>query len=334
VFPTRSTAAPPDDRWPAPRGRRLALAAATAADLAAVRAHVEGACRHACVEAEACEALALATDELCTNVLVLAYARRPGPLTVDVGVDATPAPSAPAEPRARPGRARAGRARRRSARRRGVRGALDRPTRRPARRPGRGRRGRLPRGRDRRRPAVRSDHPPGRPRATPDRTGRAARPGGLGWRLVRASVDRIAYARTGGCNVVTLERRCGRPPATSLPQPAPSMQISIAHERDVTVVAVTGSLDALTADTLDDALLGEVRAGRTRLVAALDGLEYTSSAGLRVLLGAVKAARQRGGDLRVAGAQPRVERVLALSGFTGILRCFPDVSSAVASWAP
>ena len=111
------------------------------------------------------------------------------------------------------------------------------------------------------------------------------------------------------------------------------MEISIAHERDVTVVAVAGSLDALTADALAEAMQAQVRAGRTRLVAALAGLDYTSSAGLRVLLATVKDARSRGGDLRVAGAQPRVQRVLTLSGFTDILRSYPDVPSAVASWA-
>lgn len=110
------------------------------------------------------------------------------------------------------------------------------------------------------------------------------------------------------------------------------MQISIAQHDDVTVVAVAGSLDALTADTLTTALQAQVRAGRTRLVAALEGLEYTSSAGLRVLLATLKDARQQGGDLRLAGAQERVLRVLSLSGFTSILKCYPDVPSAIASW--
>ena len=110
------------------------------------------------------------------------------------------------------------------------------------------------------------------------------------------------------------------------------MQISIAQQDGVTVVAVTGSLDALTADSLTETLQAQVRAGHTRLVAALAELEYTSSAGLRVLLATLKDARQQGGDLRLAGAQERVLRVLALSGFTSILKCYPDVPSAVASW--
>ncbi len=111
------------------------------------------------------------------------------------------------------------------------------------------------------------------------------------------------------------------------------MQISITQQDHVTIVAVTGSIDALTADTLVTALLDEVGAGRTRLVAHFGAVEYTSSAGLRVLLSTLKEARQRGGDLRISDIRPNVRQVLELSGFTSILKCFADVDSAVASFA-
>ena len=110
------------------------------------------------------------------------------------------------------------------------------------------------------------------------------------------------------------------------------MQIAVVQHAHVTVVSVAGSLDALTADTLVGAFGEQVRAGRTRLVAALDGVDYTSSAGLRVLLATLKETRQRGGDLRLAAVQERVQRVLELSGFTSILKCYPDVPTAVASF--
>jgi anti-sigma B factor antagonist len=110
------------------------------------------------------------------------------------------------------------------------------------------------------------------------------------------------------------------------------VHISIEQRAHVTVVSVAGSIDALTADSLDDALDEQVSSGRTRLVAALSGVDYTSSAGLRVLLTTLKAARRRGGDLRIAELQDQVRRVLELSGFTGILKCYPDVQAAVASF--
>jgi anti-sigma B factor antagonist len=110
------------------------------------------------------------------------------------------------------------------------------------------------------------------------------------------------------------------------------MQIAIAQHDHVTVVAVTGSIDALTADTLVTALLEQLQTGHTRLVAHFVGVEYTSSAGLRVLLTTLKDARQRGGDLRLAEIRPNVKQVLELSGFTSILKCFTSLDAAVASF--
>ncbi|GIL15893.1 MAG: hypothetical protein BroJett039_10660 [Chloroflexota bacterium] len=101
----------------------------------------------------------------------------------------------------------------------------------------------------------------------------------------------------------------------------------------ILVIAVSGNLDALTAPALADAIATQLREAKTRLVADLADLEYTSSAGLRALLNGVKAARQQGGDLRLAGAQPDVNKVLELSGFTSIMKSFPDVETAVASFA-
>lgn len=110
------------------------------------------------------------------------------------------------------------------------------------------------------------------------------------------------------------------------------MQISIVQHDHVTVVAIAGSIDALTADALVTALLDELQAGRTCLVADFAAVEYTSSAGLRVLLTTLKDARQRGGDLRLADIRPNVRQVLELSGFTSILKCFPARDAAIASF--
>jgi anti-anti-sigma factor len=99
------------------------------------------------------------------------------------------------------------------------------------------------------------------------------------------------------------------------------------------ILAVSGSLDALTAPEPGDAISTQLRDGKTSLVADLTQLDYTSSAGLRVMLNGVKEARQKGGDLRLAGIQPNVRKVLDLSGFTSIMKSYPDVDAAVASFA-
>lgn len=111
------------------------------------------------------------------------------------------------------------------------------------------------------------------------------------------------------------------------------MELNTKARGTIQIVSVNGSLDALTASELADALATQLREGHTRLVADLTGLEYTSSAGLRVLLNSVKEARSKGGDLRLAGIQSNVKKVLDLSGFMSIMKSFADVDAAVASFA-
>jgi anti-anti-sigma factor len=111
-----------------------------------------------------------------------------------------------------------------------------------------------------------------------------------------------------------------------------AMEITAEQRGSVTVVAIDGSVDGLTAPALAQSFRQQVGEGRVRLVADMKGVSYTSSAGLRALLETLKEARQRGGDLRLAAVQPDVHRVLDLSGFTGILKLYADVEAAVASF--
>ena len=110
------------------------------------------------------------------------------------------------------------------------------------------------------------------------------------------------------------------------------METSVDRRDDVSIVHVSGSVDGLTADDLQRVFAGEVEAGHHKVVADFGAVDYTSSAGLRVLLATLKQTRSRGGDLRLAGPNPEVRKVLELSGFTGILRVFDTADDAVTSF--
>jgi len=110
------------------------------------------------------------------------------------------------------------------------------------------------------------------------------------------------------------------------------MQVSVEDRGDVTVVRIAGSMDGTTASDLMARFNTELARGRVRLVGSLAEVGYTSSAGLRVLLAVLKDTRSRGGDFRLAGIQDTVRRVLELSGFHTILKIYPDVDTAVASF--
>lgn len=110
------------------------------------------------------------------------------------------------------------------------------------------------------------------------------------------------------------------------------MHIATTQHDTIFVLAITGSVDSLNADELTQGFAETISRGHVRLVADFALVNYTSSAGLRSLLGTVKRCRLAGGDLRMAAVQPQVRRVLEIAGFTSILQLFPDVRHAVESF--
>lgn len=110
------------------------------------------------------------------------------------------------------------------------------------------------------------------------------------------------------------------------------METTVSQEGPATVIAVEGSVDALTADEFQKSMQAQMGSGKVQLVADLSGVDYASSAGLRAILVALKESRQRGGDLRLAAVRKGVYRVLELSGLDSILKIYDDVASAVASY--
>ena len=59
-------------------------------------------------------------------------------------------------------------------------------------------------------------------------------------------------------------------------------------------------------------------------------LDYISSAGLRVLLGAAKTLLASGGSLGIFGLNPSVLEVFEISGFSTILAVYPSEAEALA----
>ena len=111
------------------------------------------------------------------------------------------------------------------------------------------------------------------------------------------------------------------------------MQVSSEQSGDVVVLSVEGSLDALTAPDLGEAFSAQIAAGHFNLVADLAGVDYSSSAWIRVLLAAVKETRQNGGDLRLAAVQANVNKVLTLAGIASAIEQYPDSATAISSFS-
>lgn len=115
------------------------------------------------------------------------------------------------------------------------------------------------------------------------------------------------------------------------------MRLDHARFADVVVLAPMGRVDHATAEALRTALaphLARCAQGQDHLVLDLGGVDYISSAGLRVLMLAAKQAKAQGGFLAVAAVQPLVQEILEISKFTLVLRTLPTVREAVTAASP
>jgi anti-anti-sigma factor len=106
------------------------------------------------------------------------------------------------------------------------------------------------------------------------------------------------------------------------------MQISTRTTNDISIVAIAGSLDSSTSPEAQKSLT-EVLTSAKKVVLDFSALDYISSAGLRVLLGAAKQLRASGGTLGLFGLNPSVREVFEISGFSSILSVYPSEGEAL-----
>jgi len=108
------------------------------------------------------------------------------------------------------------------------------------------------------------------------------------------------------------------------------MQIATRTNNDIHIVAITGSMDSATSPEAQKALDGVLASAR-KVVLDFSGLDYISSAGLRVLLGVAKKLKGSGGTLRMFGLNQSVKEVFEISGFATILSVYPSEAEALAA---
>ena len=95
------------------------------------------------------------------------------------------------------------------------------------------------------------------------------------------------------------------------------MTIEIKKNSSETIIEIAGRLDTITAPVLDKTIheeIGDIK----NLVLDVKGMEYISSAGLRILLGAQKKM-QKIGSMKVVNVCEEVMEVFEMTGFADIL---------------
>ena len=108
-----------------------------------------------------------------------------------------------------------------------------------------------------------------------------------------------------------------------------SLTIHRSQQSGAEIVRAEGRVDSSNAGEFEAATMAALDAGDGALVFDLGGLTYMSSAGLRVLLVALKAAKAKGAKVGLADVQENVANVLKMSGFAAMFTVGDSVEGTV-----
>jgi serine/threonine-protein kinase RsbW len=142
--------------------------------------------------------------------------------------------------------------------------------------------------------------------------------GGLGLYLITRLMDEVRFDfNPQGGNLLTMVK-----------------YITPGPRDEVVVIPVRGRVDAVTAPHLNREVHDQISSGARHVLLDLSAVTFLSSSGLRALLLIRKELMTLGGELRLAGLQPQVHEVFALTGFTQVFAIHGTVDEARSSFAP
>ncbi len=116
------------------------------------------------------------------------------------------------------------------------------------------------------------------------------------------------------------------------------MEWTTTHVEDVTLIHIQGRIDHKTAKSFEDVLkphLDECVLGESKkILVDMAGVDFMTSAGLRVLMIGAQICGKHTGEIAVAALQPMIQEIFRISRFDLVLKVFPTVDSALADMSP
>jgi anti-sigma B factor antagonist len=111
------------------------------------------------------------------------------------------------------------------------------------------------------------------------------------------------------------------------------MEVTTKQLKRCDLVEVQGRINSQTAPQLADAFQSILKHDRFRIVFDMSGVEFISSAGLRVIIDVQKTCKKwNRGELVLACVPERIYETLDLAGFIPLYKFYDDAIEAVGSF--
>lgn len=107
------------------------------------------------------------------------------------------------------------------------------------------------------------------------------------------------------------------------------MEISGGREGDIFVYTVKGRFDAQTCQEVEAQMRKWLESGETLFLGDFSGMDYISSAGLRVLLMMAKELAKKGGKIGLCTLKDHVKEVFDIAGISAIIPIYDSRDEAL-----
>lgn len=102
---------------------------------------------------------------------------------------------------------------------------------------------------------------------------------------------------------------------------------------DITILELSGKImGGPDAALLNDKLHELIEAGKTKVVADLEKVNWMNSSGLGILIGGLTTMRNNGGDLKLANITDRIQSLLMITKLLTVFETFESIDKAVDSF--
>lgn len=102
-------------------------------------------------------------------------------------------------------------------------------------------------------------------------------------------------------------------------------------ESGVAVLTISGRLSlGAEVERLDVAVNELLKKQQKKIVFDVSALEYCDSSGLGMLVSSLTRVKKAGGELKIAGANPRIQRIFKMTGVDTLVSMFASVAEATA----
>lgn len=110
------------------------------------------------------------------------------------------------------------------------------------------------------------------------------------------------------------------------------LEVAENEEGGVLILRIKGRLDAASSPLLERKINAILEEDRRKLLMDFDGVEYLSSAGMRLLLNLTKKLKSKQGRVVISAVNRDVMEVIKMAGFDHILEIFEDEQGALAAF--